>query len=194
MSFSPTSFSYQAGRQQRPTVRVAEQGYAADSYYEVKDFEINEGHSFAAEQKDSGRFAFSDDDPELDDYDIDVEVVGDEDTECFAFDDVSPGDEGEVLMEIDEDGEFDMDVDTDGSSDEVDTDDDALEDNADAEGEDGLKTAAIGEDDGSGESADDQGSAVEESAEDQGYAEGESGGEDEWPDEDEQSRTSAAAA
>lgn len=150
VSFSPTSFSYQAGGQQRPTVRVAEQGYAADSYYEVNDFQINEGHSFAAEQKDSGRFAFSDDDPELDDYDIDVEVVGDEDTEYYAFEDVSPGDEGEVLMEIDEDGEFDMDVDTDGdgetnyydedddndgSDDEVDSDDDndGLGDESDAD-------------------------------------------------------------
>jgi hypothetical protein len=186
VSFSPTSFSYQAGGQQRPTVRVAEQGYAADSYYEVKDFQINEGHSFAAEQKDSGRFAFSDDDPELDDYDIDVEVVGDEDTEYYAFEDVSPGDEGEVLMEIDEDGEFDMDVDTDGdgetnyydedddndgSSDEVDTDDDndGVDDESDADfvGEDydDEGDEGDGEDDAAGDE-DESGMGEDESTDD----------------------------
>jgi hypothetical protein len=166
VSFSPTNFNYQAGGKQKPTVRVADDSGDTGSYYEVSDFEIDEGHNFTAEEDDYGRYAFSDDDPELDDYDIAVEVVGDDETEYYEFEDVSPGDDGEVLMEIDEDGEFDMDVDTDGDGegnyydedDDNDGSDDASDNDDDNDGvSDDSDADFVGEDydDGEDDGADD---------------------------------------
>ncbi|MCP5476172.1 MAG: hypothetical protein H7A19_15175 [Rhodanobacteraceae bacterium] len=133
--FSGDDFVYEAGARQKPTIRVAD----SRGQYEVSDFEIQKGRSFKAEEDDSGRIAFSDDDPDLDAYNIDVEIVGDEETLEYELEDVSAGDDGQVLMDIDDEGELDFDVDSDGDGegnyydedddndgtlDEVDTDDD----------------------------------------------------------------------
>ncbi|MGE4072115.1 MAG: hypothetical protein AB7E72_13170 [Lysobacterales bacterium] len=133
--FSGDDFVYEAGARQKPSIRVAD----SRGQYEVSDFEIQKGRSFKAEEDDSGRIAFSDDDPDLDTYNIDVEIVGDEETLEYELEDVSAGDDGQVLMDIDDEGELDFDVDSDGdgegnyydedddndgSLDEIDADDD----------------------------------------------------------------------
>ncbi len=188
ISFSPTNFNYQAGGKQKPTVRIANTGYGADSYYEVSDFEIDEGHNFTAEEDEYGRVAFSDDDPELDDYDIDVEVVGDDDTEYYEFEDVSTGDNGEVLMEIDEEGEFDMDVDTDGDGEGNYYDEDDDNDGSDDASDDDDDNDGVGDDsdaDFVGEDYDDGAYEGEDDGADDGEDGGADDGADDGSDEDE---------
>ena len=207
ISFSQTNFNYQAGSKQKPTVRVADENYGGDGYYEVSDFEIDEGHNFTAEEDESGRIAFSDDDPELDDYDIDVEVVGDDETEYYAFEDVSTGDAGEVLLDIDDEGEFDLDVDSDGDGEgnyyDEDDDNDGSDDAADTDDDnDGVgdetddnyageedyeydDSEGDAEDDGSDDGADDGSDEGEDEGADEGADDGTDDGSDEVSDEGE---------
>ena len=206
ISFSPTNFNYQAGSAQKPTVRVADENYGGDGYYEVSDFEINEGHNFTAEEDASGRIAFSDDDPELDDYDIDVEVVGDDETEYYEFDDVSTGDDGEVLLEVDDEGDLDMDVDSDGDGEgnyyDEDDDNDGSDDAADSDDDnDGTSDETddnyVGEedyeydDDGADADAGDDAADAAEDDSDEGDAADES--EDQGDDEGDVSAKSSAS-
>ncbi|MBK8285649.1 MAG: hypothetical protein IPK97_12700 [Ahniella sp.] len=147
VSFSRERFNYSAGGKQRPTVRVADNNSGADSYYEVSNFEINEGHNFSANEDEYGRVAFSDDDPELDGYDIEVEAVGADETESYSFDDVSTGDDGQVLMEVDDSGEFDMDIDADGDGvGNYDDEDYSFDDETDANFDEGVDADEAGED------------------------------------------------
>lgn len=174
VSFDGDDFDFRAGGDQRPTIRLADDNAEDDGYYEISDFEIGEGHSFSADEDEQGRIAFSDDDPELDDYDIDAELVGDDGTDSFSFDDVGAGDSGELLFD-DEGGELDLDIDTDGDGDvdmeepgEID-DDSAADDEA---ADEGLDEAADAEGEGLDEGAEDAG-LEDEQALDEGADEGE---------------------
>lgn len=163
VAFDGDDFDYRAGGDQRPVIRFADDNAETDSFYEITDFELGEGHAFSADEDESGRIAFSDDDPELDDYDIDAELVGDDETLAFAFADVGAGDDGELLFD-DEGGALDLDIDSDGDGD-VDVEDAGVDDGdvGTVEGDDGDVTADesaadvaeegdFGADDGSDES------------------------------------------
>lgn len=125
-SVSARKFTYTAGSKQRPTLRVADDTGSRNGYYEVSGFEINEGFEFAADEDANGRTTFSDNDPSIDTFDIKAEVVGDEETRSYDFNDVSVGDDGQALLDINDEGELEMDVDSDsdGQADDVDSDDD----------------------------------------------------------------------
>jgi hypothetical protein len=125
-SVSSKKFTYRAGGKQSPTLRVADDTDARNGYYEVSGFEINQGFEFSANEDASGRTTFSDNDPSIDGFDVKAEVVGEDETRSYNFDDVSVGDDGQAMFDINDDGELDMDVDSDsdGQGDDVDTDDD----------------------------------------------------------------------
>lgn len=163
VSFSQDEFNFHAGSDQRPVIRFADDNLGEDdSYYEISDFDIGAGHEFSAEEDTKGRIAFSDDDPELDDYDIDAELVGDDDTETFDFDDVGAGDNGELVFDDEGEGlDMDIDSDADGQIDEEDGDDD----------NDGQGDAADLDDDGDG-----VGDASDEDFDDEGDESGASDG------------------
>ena len=189
VSFSPTSFNYQAGGKQKPTVRVVEDGGDdGDSYYEVSDFEIDEGHNFSAEEDDSGRIAFSDDDPELDDYDIDVEIVDDEDSVEYEFEDISTGDEGQVLLDIDEEGDLEMDVDSDGDGEGNYYDEDDDNDGSDDASDNDDDNDGVGDEtdqDYEGEDYDDESDEGDDAAADDESDEGDDSAADDESDADE---------
>ena len=145
-SFSPGDFSYQAGAKQNPTLRVASGGEGPNGYYEVSGFALSAGREFGARDTDDGRVAFNNDDPEIDDFDIRAEVVDEDDSKSYEFDDVDVGDNGQALIAVEEDGELDMDIDSDSDnqSDEADNDDDndGTADSADQDDDnDGLADA-----------------------------------------------------
>lgn len=143
VAFDGGDFDYRAGGDQRPVIRFADDNAETDSFYEITDFELGEGHAFSADEDESGRIAFSDDDPELDDYDIDAELVGDDETSTFAFADVGAGDDGELLFD-DEGGALDLDIDSDGDGD-ADVEDVGVEDVGVDDG-DGDADAVAGDD------------------------------------------------
>jgi hypothetical protein len=108
-----SAFTYRAGGgEQTPTVRVAGGNESGNSYYEVSGLTINEGYNFRAGEDESGRVSFSGDDPELEAFDIRAEVVGEEETVVYDYEDVDVEDDGQVLMALNEDGEVDIDFDS----------------------------------------------------------------------------------
>lgn len=163
VSFGNDKFDYRAGSDQRPVIRVADDNADDDSYYEISDFAIGAGHQFDVEEDAEGRIAFSDDDPELDDYDIDAELVGDDETKAFNFDDVGAGDDGHLVFDDEGEG-LDMDVDSDGDwmvdEDDGDDDNDGQSDAADLDNDgDGISDVDEGADEeGADEGTDNEGS------------------------------------
>jgi hypothetical protein len=125
-SLGQMGFSYQAGGTQRPTIVYATDTTGPNAYYEVSGFEIHDGYSFNAETNDEGAVTFSDNDPDLDSFDIDGEVIGETATEEVHLEDLSASDKGEVELEVEDDGDVDVDIDSDadGTEDEKDLDDD----------------------------------------------------------------------
>jgi hypothetical protein len=191
LSFDGGDFDYRAGGDQRPTIRFADDNAETDSFYEISDFGLGEGHAFSADEDESGRIAFSDDDPELDDYDIDAELIGEDGTRSFAFADVGAGDDGELLFD-DEGGSLDLDIDSDGDGD-ADVEDvrgDDGDESAD-EADDGEVSedefADEGADDGDMSEEDGSDEADEGSAEtgDEGLDESDDGGDESGMSEDE---------
>ena len=125
-SISDSGFSYQAGGSQKPTLIVATDSDRPDAYYEVSGFTINNGYAFSAESAPDGAVTFSDNDPDLDSFDVHGEIVGDARDEEVSLEDLSAGDRGDVELEVEKDGDLDVDIDSDadGTEDEQDADDD----------------------------------------------------------------------
>lgn len=192
-SVSEERFTYTAGSKQRPTLRVADGNNASNDYYEVSGFDLNEGFEFSAQDDEFGRMAFSDNDPDIDAFDVYAEIVGEEDTLAYEFDDISTGDDGQAMFDFDEDGglELELDSDSDGIIDDFDEDFDSDEANTDDEGDEAG--AVEDSDNGSGmdegtEDDDDVGDeAVDEDVmPDPSDASGNNEGDDSPPEADEQ--------
>jgi hypothetical protein len=174
-SVSSKKFTYTAGGKQSPTLRVADDTDSRNGYYEVSGFEINQGFEFSANEDASGRTTFSDNDPSIDTWDVKAEVVGEDETRNYDFNDVSVGDDGQALFDINEAGELDMDVDSDsdGQGDSVDTDDDndGIPDKDDADdNNDGTPDSAAADNDSNHDAGSDNDASDD--------AAGDAGGED----------------
>jgi len=113
ISFEGGEFDFHAGSDQQPVIRLADDDAERDGYYEITDIALGGGHVFSADESESGGVAFSDDDPDLERYDIDAELISDDDTQSYTYEDVATGEEGELLFD-DADGTLDLDMDTDG--------------------------------------------------------------------------------
>ncbi len=103
-----SAFTYHAGSQQKPTVRVGGGNDSGNGYYEVSGLSLDEGYNFHAGEDEEGRVTFSGDDPELEAFDLRAELVGEEETVTYEYEDVDVGDDGQVLMEVGDDGGFEM--------------------------------------------------------------------------------------
>lgn len=146
ITFDDDTFTFESEGSQSPRIRIAEDGPESDGAYEVDGFTIGDGYSFTVNQDKDGDIAFSDTDPNVDTYDIDAESVDDDDTEEMHFEDVTPGEHGRAMLDLDEKGDIDLDIDSDsdGTEDEADADDD----------NDGTPDASDTDDDGDGLSDD----------------------------------------
>jgi hypothetical protein len=125
-SLSKDSFAYVAGGSQQPTVRVTGDRAGANTLYEVSGFTIHDGKTLNATESDDGSIVLHDDDAALDQCDISAEVVTETETEMHDLDDVDFGDNGQLIMQAEEDGDLDVDIDSDsdGTPDAKDADDD----------------------------------------------------------------------
>lgn len=125
-SLGTSGFSYQAGGTQKPTLIVATDTGRPNAYYEVSGFSISDGYQFNAESDESGAITFSDNDPNLDSFDVHGEIISETEDNDIDLVDLSAGDKGEVELEIENDGDVDVDIDSDadGTEDEQDLDDD----------------------------------------------------------------------
>ena len=125
----PDSFTYQAGGSQKPTLRVAGDRAGSNGYYVVTGFTLGDGYEFGAKSDDSGKIVFSDNDPALLTYDIEVEEVSETGSESYEFLDVETGDDGEAVLDLDSE---DMLADeADDEADEADDEADEADDEAD---------------------------------------------------------------
>jgi hypothetical protein len=124
-SINKDNFSYIAGGEQKPTLRVAGDKDGANTLYEVTGFTLHDGKSLTASEDAEGRIILHDDDAALDMCDISAEVVDESESESYDLDNINLGDNGQVILHA-EDGDLDVsiDSDSDGSPDNVDTDDD----------------------------------------------------------------------
>jgi hypothetical protein len=180
-----SAFTYRAGGgEQAPTVRVAGGNESGNSYYEVSGLTINEGYNFRAGEDESGRVSFSGDDPELEAFDIRAEVVGEEETVVYDYEDVDVEDDGQVLMALNEDGEVDIDFDSLGEDEveEFDTEEeyDALleDDAADEDASDDSEATTDEESDEDADESFDESADAEYEAEAEAEAEAEDGSEE----------------
>lgn len=137
-----SGLSYQAGGSQKPTMVIASDRSGPNSYYEVSGFTLRDGFQFNAEVSADGDVVFSDNDPELDNFDVSGEIVDADSTEDLELVDLSAGDKGDVELDLAANGEVDVDIDSDadGTEDDKDTDDD----------NDGTPDAKDGDDDNDG--------------------------------------------
>jgi len=121
-----SGFSYQAGGSQKPTLIVATDRSGPNAYYEVSGFTLTDGFEFSAQMDDKGAVSFSDNDPNLDSFDVQGEVITETSSEDLDFVDLSASDAGDVELELEADGDVDVDIDSDGdgTEDEKDADDD----------------------------------------------------------------------
>lgn len=121
-----SGFSYQAGGSQRPTLIVASDRSGPNGLYEVSGFTLTDGFQFNADLNEHGVVSFSDNDPNLNDFDVQAEVVTETSSNKINFVDLSVSDKGEIRLEHESDGDIDVDIDSDGDGieDEKDTDDD----------------------------------------------------------------------
>jgi hypothetical protein len=121
-----SGFSYQAGGSQKPTLIVASDRSGPNAYYEVSGFTLTDGFEFSAQMDDKGAVSFSDNDPNLDSFDVQGEVITETSSEELDFVDLSASDAGDVELELEADGDVDVDIDSDGdgTEDEKDADDD----------------------------------------------------------------------
>ncbi|GAK57673.1 hypothetical protein U27_04640 [Candidatus Vecturithrix granuli] len=122
-------FRYTPGDKDSPQFRFATYApRAVDGLYTVQDITLNEGAIFDIKiDLETNKINISDDDPELDSFDLDVTIV-DEDgnIEKMSYDDIEAGDEGQAIFDVDEEGNWDLeiDADSDGLIDDEDFDDD----------------------------------------------------------------------
>ena len=118
--------SYQAGGSQKPTLIVASDRPGPNTYYEVSGFTLSDGFQFNAEVSGDGDVTFSDNDPDLDSFDVSGEVLDENSTKDLELVDLSAGDKGDVELDLEPDGDVDVDIDSDGdgTDDEKDADDD----------------------------------------------------------------------
>lgn len=121
-----SGFSYQAGGSQKPTLIVASDRSGPNAYYEVSGFTLTDGFEFSAQMDEKGAVSFSDNDPNLDSFDVQGEVITETSSEELDFVDLSASDAGDVELELEADGDVDVDIDSDGdgTEDEKDADDD----------------------------------------------------------------------
>ncbi len=121
-----SGFSYQAGGSQKPTLIVASDRSGPNAFYEVSGFTLTDGFQFNADMDDTGVVSLSDNDPNLDDFDVQAEVVTETSSEEIELVDLSVSDRGEIDLALENDGDLDLDIDSDGDGidDEQDTDDD----------------------------------------------------------------------
>jgi hypothetical protein len=121
-----SGLSYQAGGSQKPTLIVASDRPGPNTYYEVSGFTLSDGFQFNAEVSGDGDVTFSDNDPDLDSFDVSGEVLDENSTKDLELVDLSAGDKGDVELDLEPDGDVDVDIDSDGdgTDDEKDADDD----------------------------------------------------------------------
>jgi hypothetical protein len=175
ISFDGSDFAFQAGGNQRPTIRIAGDRAGGNTIYEVTGFTLSDGRSFGAKEDDTGKVTFHDDDPALDRCDISAEEIDIDGTKNFDVDDVDLGSDGQVILDIDDEGRLDVDIDSDsdGTPNESDTDDD----------NDGKLDAADTDDDNDGvedgsEAVDSDGDSIPDTADTDDDNDGESDSED----------------
>jgi hypothetical protein len=126
LSIGTNTFTFQAGGSQKPTLRIANECGDSLGYYEIKDLTLNDGYAFNVEEGADGKLAFSDNDPNLDSYDLKVEDIEEDGTKSYEYEDVDVTDEGKAVIDVDDPNGVDLDSDSDGDGtvDEEDTDDD----------------------------------------------------------------------
>jgi|GEM_PF-1768543 len=141
-SIGTDTFSFQASGSQKPTLRIASEHGDTLGYYEIKDLALGDGRSFSVQEDDHGDISFSDNDPNLDAYDLTVEDVNEDRTKTLEFDNVEVSDDGKAIIDLDDPNGADLDIDSDGDGtiDEQDPDDD----------NDGSLDAKDNDDDGDG--------------------------------------------
>jgi hypothetical protein len=94
-SIGTDMFTFQAGGSQKPTLRIANERADSLGYYEIKDLSLNDGYEFSVEEGADGKLSFSDNDPNLDSYDLKVEDIQEDGTKSYDYDDVETTDDGE---------------------------------------------------------------------------------------------------
>ncbi len=126
LSIGTNTFSFQAGGTQKPTLRIANERGDSLGYYEIKDLSLNDGYAFNVEEGADGKLAFSDNDPNLDNYDLKVQDIEEDGTKSYEFEDIETTDDGKAIIDVDDPNGVDLDIDSDGDGtvDEQDTDDD----------------------------------------------------------------------
>ncbi len=141
-SIGTDTFVFQAGGSQKPTLRIARETADSLGYYEVTDLTLNDGRAFKVEEGADGKISFSDDDSNLDSFDLKVQDIHEDETETYEFKDVETTDDGRAIIDIDDPNGVDLDIDSDGDGtiDEEDADDD----------NDGTLDAKDNDDDGDG--------------------------------------------
>lgn len=99
----------------------------ADEWFELDNLKMGEGYDFnTSYDEETGKLGVSDNDPDLDNFDLEVTIYDESGSNEYTYDDVTPGDDGQALFDVSDDGSVDMDIDQDGDGtpDDQDTDDD----------------------------------------------------------------------
>jgi hypothetical protein len=161
-SIGTDTFTFQAGGSQKPTLRIANESADGFGYYEVKDVALNDGYAFRVEEDADGKLSFSDNDPNLDSFDLEVQDIEEDGTKSYEFEDIETTDDGKAIIDVDDPNGADLDIDSDGdgTSDEQDTDDDndgaldAKDNDDDGDGTPDDREAADADHDGTADDAD----------------------------------------
>lgn len=110
-------FSYLAGGTQSPTFEAAfHNPDGNDTFYSISDFDIGDGRSISFEQdEDTGEIYIQDDDPEMEDFDLDIFTIDTEgEVEGISYKNIDVEDEGQVILHFDDDENFELYIDSDG--------------------------------------------------------------------------------
>jgi len=125
-------FSYMAGDDETPRLELGtDEVDGLDGLYMISGAELSEGYSFTiAIDEENDTFAFFEDDPELETFDLEGYTVNAEGLQNqFSFDDVLSGDNDQALFRLEDDADFmslGLDEDMDGDIDIADTDGDGI--------------------------------------------------------------------